>query len=67
MKDDSVVIKIRFPRYLHEWIKKKAREEMRSIAQQIAYYVNKELEREKTIQEKGLKEKLPETKERGKP
>lgn len=45
--EKSVVIKIRFPRYLYEWIKEKATKEHRYLAQQIAYYIDLEYEKEK--------------------
>ena len=41
---NTVVIKIRFPKYLHDWIKKKAKKEMRSMAKQISFYIDKEYE-----------------------
>ena len=42
--NESVVTRVRFPRYLHEWIKKKAKKEKRSMAQQISFYIDKEYE-----------------------
>lgn len=38
----TVVMKVRFPEYLHDWIKQKAKTEMRSMAQQISYFIDKE-------------------------
>ena len=48
----TVVIKIRFPKYLHDWIKKKAREEMRSMTQQIAFYIDRAFQEEKSLESK---------------
>jgi len=47
--DKTVVIKIRFPKYLHDWIKKKAENEMRTIAKQIGYYIDKEYVKENNV------------------
>ena len=41
-KNKTVVMKVRFPGYLHDWIKLKAKKEMRSMAQQISYFIDKE-------------------------
>ena len=51
-KNETVVIKIRFPKYLHDWIKKKAREEMRSLTQQIAFYIDKAFQEERSLERK---------------
>ena len=47
-ESNSIVMRVRFPEYLYEWIKQKAKKEKRSMAQQINYYIDNEY-----IEEKG--------------
>jgi len=50
-KDKSTVIKIRFPVYLYDWVKKRAKIEMRPVSKQIAFYVDKALQEERKLYE----------------
>lgn len=49
MNEETVVIKIRFPKKLHEWIKKKAAKERRTQAAQIAIYIEHAYEEERQV------------------
>lgn len=51
-RDKSQVIRIRFPISLYNWVKKRAKIEMRPVSKQIAFYVYKALQEENRLQEK---------------
>jgi hypothetical protein len=57
MTEETVVIKIRFPKYLHEWLKAKASQEVRSLSNQITYYIKEAYDAEKKGQGGGEKGK----------
>jgi hypothetical protein len=59
MTEETVVIKIRFPKYLHEWLKAKASQEVRSLSNQITYYIKEAYDAEKKGQGGGEKGKSP--------
>jgi hypothetical protein len=62
-EDSSVVMKIRFPKYLYDWLKKKAEEEMRPLSMQIALYIRNAYEEEQNEQKK--KRASPESRAEG--
>ena len=57
MAEETVVIKIRFPKKLHEWIKWKSKRERRTQAEQITFFI------ERAYEEEGRAEALGESEE----
>lgn len=47
--EKSVVIRIRFPQYLYDWIREKSKKEMRPLAKQISYLIDKEYVKENNV------------------
>ena len=59
----SVVMRLRIPTHLYNWLKKKANEEMRPLSMQVALYINKAFEEDVKAKNKKLSKEEKASKE----